>query len=98
MINSRSFHGFFLAVAVTAVVLLRSGDASGQFDPETDQVVLLNTGSGALREKWRTDRMDRQTRLTATLRRAGVDLVEIRTDGSVSGPLIRLFDKRRTRR
>lgn len=67
-------------------------------DPETDQVVLFNTRNKALREKWRIHRMEQQARLTDLLRRTGVDLVEIKTDESVTEPLVRLFDKRRKRR
>lgn len=67
-------------------------------DPETDQVVLLNFRNHALREKWRIHRREQLANLTNLLRRTGVDLVEIKTDGSVSEPLVRLFDKRRKRR
>ena len=67
-------------------------------DPETGKVVLLNTHSKTLREKWRIHRQAHQTRLTNLLRKTGVDLVDIQTDGSVSEPLVRLFDKRRKRR
>jgi uncharacterized protein (DUF58 family) len=67
-------------------------------DPETDQVLLLNFRNHALREKWRIHRMAQRTNLSDLLRRTGVDLVDIKTDGSVSEPLVRLFDKRRKRR
>ena len=67
-------------------------------DPETNRVALLNTRSKALREKWRIHRQAQQTRLTNLLSKTGVDLVDIQTDGSVSEPLVRLFDKRRKRR
>jgi uncharacterized protein (DUF58 family) len=67
-------------------------------DPETDRVVLVNTRKKRLKEKWRAYRTARITRLTETLRRAGVDLVEVSTDGSVTEPLIRLFDRRRMRK
>ena len=67
-------------------------------DPETDEVVLLNTRNNALRKKWRIHRMEQRASLTDLLRRTGVDLVEIKTDGSVAEPLVRLFDKRRKRR
>ena len=67
-------------------------------DPETDQMVLLNTRSRALKEKWSSDRKEQQADLTTLLSRSGVDLVEITTDGSVSEPLIRLFERRRRRR
>jgi uncharacterized protein (DUF58 family) len=67
-------------------------------DPETDQVCLLNTRSKALREKWRAHRKAHQASLAELMRKTGVDLVDIRTDQSVTEPLVRLFDKRRTRR
>ena len=67
-------------------------------DPETDQTVLLNTRNNALRNKWRIHRAEQRDRLTDLLKRTGVDLVEITTDGSVYEPLVRLFDKRRKRR
>ena len=67
-------------------------------DPETNRVVLLNTHSKLLREKWRVHRQEHQARLSSLVRKTGVDLVDIRTDGSVSEPLVRLFDKRRRRR
>jgi uncharacterized protein (DUF58 family) len=66
-------------------------------DPETNQVVLVNTRTRALREKWRTFRKDQEAYLTDILRRTGVELVDIKTDGSVVEPLVRLFDKRKSR-
>jgi uncharacterized protein (DUF58 family) len=66
-------------------------------DPETGQVALVNTSSRDLREKWSHYRRDRETYLSDLLRSTGVDLVDIRTDGSVVEPLVRLFDQRRTR-
>ncbi|HPQ42645.1 MAG TPA: DUF58 domain-containing protein [Syntrophales bacterium] len=67
-------------------------------DPETGQLVLLNTRSRALKEKWSNVRKEQRADLTHLLNRSGVDLVEITTDGSVSEPLIRLFEQRRRRR
>ena len=67
-------------------------------DPETDQVVLVNTRSKALREKWLNHRQEQQTRLRVLLRKTGVELVDISTDSSVVEPLVQLFDKRRRRR
>lgn len=67
-------------------------------DPETGTVAFVNTRNKTLREKWRRRRMEQHARLTTLLRRTGVDLVDIRTDGSISEPLGRLFDKRRHRR
>jgi uncharacterized protein (DUF58 family) len=66
-------------------------------DPETGQVALINTRSKRLREGWRTYRKDEATYLSDLLRRAGVDLVNLSTDGPVVEPLIRLFEKRRRR-
>ncbi len=66
-------------------------------DPETGQVSLINTRSRALRERWQRYRRDQEAYLSELLRSTGVDLVDIRTDGSVVEPLVRLFDQRRTR-
>lgn len=67
-------------------------------DPETYQVILVNLRNKALRKKWHALRVEQHSRLTGLLSRTGVDLVEIKTNGSVSEPLVRLFDKRRKRR
>ena len=67
-------------------------------DPETDQMVLLNTRNKKVRKKWRIHRAEQRDRLADLLKRTGVDLVDIHTDGSVSEPLVRLFDNRRKRR
>jgi uncharacterized protein (DUF58 family) len=66
-------------------------------DPETGQVVLINTRSRALRERWQVYRRDQEAYLSDLLRSTGVDLVDVKTDGSVVEPLVRLFDKRRRR-
>jgi len=67
-------------------------------DPETDQVLLMNFRGKTLREKWRAHQVAQHAYLNGLLSRTGVDLVEIKTNGSVSEPLVRLFDKRRRRR
>lgn len=67
-------------------------------DPETEQVVLMNFRNRKLREKWRSHQIAQHTYLNGLLSRSGVDLVEVETNGSVSEPLIRLFEKRRMRR
>jgi uncharacterized protein (DUF58 family) len=67
-------------------------------DPETNQVVLMNFRNKNLREKWRAHQIAQHAYLNGLLSRAGVDLVDIKTNGSVSEPLIRLFEKRRMRR
>jgi uncharacterized protein (DUF58 family) len=66
-------------------------------DPESDQVVLVNFRNKKFREKWRAYQIAQHTNLNGLLSRAGVDLVEITTHGSVSEPLMRLFEKRRKR-
>ena len=66
-------------------------------DPETGQVTLINTRSRALRDGWQHYRRAQEAYLSDLLRSTGVDLVDIRTDGSVVEPLVRLFDKRRRR-
>jgi uncharacterized protein (DUF58 family) len=66
-------------------------------DPETGQVALINTRSRGLRERWRIQRREQAQYLSDTLKRSGVDLVELSTDGPVVEPLTRLFDTRRRR-
>ena len=66
-------------------------------DPESGQLVLLNTREKGLRERWRAERAKQKNYLTDLTKRSGVDLVELSTDGPVVEPLIRLFDQRRRR-
>lgn len=66
-------------------------------DPETGETALLDTRSRRLREKWRADRREQREYLADLFKRAGVDHVELATDGPVVEPLIRLFDMRRRR-
>ena len=66
-------------------------------DPETGQVSLINTGNRVLREQWRNYRDKQDVYLVNLLRSTGVDLVNMKTDGSVVEPLIHLFEKRRRR-
>jgi uncharacterized protein (DUF58 family) len=66
-------------------------------DPETGQVALINTRNKALRERWRIFRKEQGDSLAEILKRAGVDLVDLSTDGPVVEPLARLFDARRRR-
>lgn len=66
-------------------------------DPETGQAALINTRSKRLRERWRSYRKEQTASLSELLKRAGVDLVELSTDGPVVEPLTRLFDARRRR-
>jgi uncharacterized protein (DUF58 family) len=66
-------------------------------DPESGQVAVINTRSGALKEKWQAYLQRHEDYLTDIFRKAGVDRVEIDTAGSVVEPLTRLFDRRRRR-
>ena len=66
-------------------------------DPETGHMVLLNTRDRRLRERWRAYREEQEAYLSDLLKRAGVDLVRLSTDGPVIEPLARLFDTRRKR-
>ncbi|MBE9582448.1 MAG: DUF58 domain-containing protein [Proteobacteria bacterium] len=66
-------------------------------DPETGQAALINTGSKRLREGWRSYQKEQAAYLSDLLKRVGVDLVELSTDGPVVEPLTRLFDARRRR-
>jgi len=66
-------------------------------DPETGETALLDTRSRRLRESWRAYRQEQREYLADLFKRAGVDHVELSTDGPVVEPLIRLFDMRRRR-
>jgi uncharacterized protein (DUF58 family) len=66
-------------------------------DPETGQVALINTRNKGLRERWRIHREEQADYLSNILKRAGVDLVDLSTDGPVVEPLTHLFDTRRRR-
>lgn len=66
-------------------------------DPETGATVLVDTASARVRERvaanWRAERQ----RLLESCRRAGVDLLDVPTEGSVADPLIRFFRMRELR-
>ncbi len=66
-------------------------------DPETGQVSLINTRSKGLRGRWSNYRKEQTSYLSDLLRKAGVDLVELWTDGPVIKPLTSLFEKRSKR-
>ena len=66
-------------------------------DPETGQIAVINTRSKRLKDNWRTHLQNHDDYLTDIFLKAGVDLVEIDTAGSVVEPLTRLFDRRRRR-
>jgi uncharacterized protein (DUF58 family) len=66
-------------------------------DPETGQVLLINTGNKAIREKWRNYIEEQDASLRDLLKKAGVDLVDLLVGGPVVEPLSRFFDTRRRR-
>jgi len=66
-------------------------------DPETGEVAVVNTRSKALRKRWHDDQTEQAAYVSHLLSRAGVDLVDLSTDGPVVEPLTRLFDRRRRR-
>lgn len=66
-------------------------------DPETGRLALINTNSRRVRDGWRAHRQEMDDALSGLLKRAGVDLVDLTTDGPVAEPLARLFTARRRR-
>ncbi|MBW2109088.1 MAG: DUF58 domain-containing protein [Deltaproteobacteria bacterium] len=66
-------------------------------DPETGELALINTANKAVQTRWHAYREQHVAALADMAKRAGIDLVDIRTDGPVVQPLIRLFNMRRKR-
>jgi uncharacterized protein (DUF58 family) len=66
-------------------------------DPETGETALINSRSKHLRERWKAYRKEQRDSLTTLFRKAGVDYVELVTNGPVVEPLTRLFEMRRRR-
>jgi len=66
-------------------------------DPETGETALINSNSKRLRERWRAYRKERTDYLRDLFRRAGIDHVDLVTNGPVVEPLTRLFEMRRRR-
>ncbi len=66
-------------------------------DPETGQVGLVNTGSRELRDRWRRHRKSQSATLAGLLKKSGVDLVDLSTNGPVVEPLMKLFEGRKRR-
>lgn len=66
-------------------------------DPETGATVHVDVASArvraAVQERWRAERQ----RLLESCRRAGVDLLDVPTEGSVADPLVRFFRMREVR-
>lgn len=66
-------------------------------DPETGRAVTVDLASAAVRERIRANWQAERAALLATCRRAGVDLLDVPTDGSVVDPLVRFFRMRELR-
>jgi uncharacterized protein (DUF58 family) len=66
-------------------------------DPETGQVVLINSRNQTLRKQWHSHRKEQNAILSNIVKKAGVDLVRLTTNGPVVQPLAQLFDMRRRR-
>jgi len=66
-------------------------------DPETGETALINSNSKRLRERWRVYRKEQTDYLRDLFRRAGIDHVDLATNGPVVEPLTRLFEMRRRR-
>jgi uncharacterized protein (DUF58 family) len=66
-------------------------------DPETGEVVYVNTSRPLVRKLFEEARKAGRDELRKTLTGMDVDLVEVETAGPVVEPLMRLFDRRRKR-
>ena len=66
-------------------------------DPESGEVVIINSSDRRIREKWRYERTTQRENLRDLIMKSGADLVELSTNGPVIEPLTRLFDQRRRR-
>lgn len=66
-------------------------------DPETGRTFLVDTASAKVRERVRSAWRAERQRLLEACRRAGVDLLDVPTEGSVADPLIRFFRMRELR-
>ena len=66
-------------------------------DPETGRIARVNTSSSRVRKFFDEGQREKREILRKTLAGMDVDLVEVETAGPVVEPLMRLFDRRRTR-
>ena len=66
-------------------------------DPETGIKTLVNSNSRKLKKKWRSHRDEQKAYLNELFKKAGIDQVELTTDGPVVEPLTRLFESRKRR-
>ena len=66
-------------------------------DAETGEMVELDTGSRAVRERYRTQAAERQARFNAGMRKKGLDWIESSTEGPYLPALRQLFARRASR-
>lgn len=67
-------------------------------DPETGKRILVDTGSEAVRARWKRDGERHLERVGDLFRRSGADRMVVRLDESPAVPLLRLFRERERRR
>jgi uncharacterized protein (DUF58 family) len=67
-------------------------------DAETRERLVVDTSDRRLRDRFRAAALERETRIDAALRRAGVDAATIRTDEDLVAALLRIARGRRRRR
>lgn len=67
-------------------------------DPETGELLQVNTGSRRVRETYKELRREWQTELDRTFKSAAVDKIDIRTDTSYQAALHAFFKRRAARR
>lgn len=67
-------------------------------DPETGRSAIINSSDRYFRQKWTESIRKEKKQLTEILNRAGVDLVDLKTNGPVVEPLMLLFERKGKRR
>jgi uncharacterized protein (DUF58 family) len=63
-------------------------------DAETGQMVWLNTSDPQVRTRLKAESLRADAEMRSALRRSGVDMADVRTDGSYVKPLMNLFKRR----
>jgi hypothetical protein len=63
-------------------------------DAETGELVWVDTSDAKVRTKLKAEALRAEDEMRSTFRRSGVDMAEVRTDGSYVKPLMSLFKRR----
>jgi uncharacterized protein (DUF58 family) len=66
-------------------------------DPETGEVGMIDTRHKGLRKRWREFQLRQSEILSGVMKKNGVDMVDLSTDGSVVQSLSQLFERRKRR-